>query len=234
MAVEAILVDGRRAWRKRYRDDPRRLSLAALDALARAFDLPPLRPPPRHPSATKRKQVEAGRLRALRASGVRVPEILAEDDDSLTLSDLGATLATRLRELAQEPAAVDTLSQAAIDAIADAHARGACIGQPVPRNLSTGDGGIGFFDLEEDPLETMTLPEAQARDWILFAYGIAKHYDARPGVLATLLAEPLQRAPAEVATLVRRVGRRLHPLGLLASLGSRSMRALAHAVDALR
>jgi hypothetical protein len=80
----------------------------------------------------------------------------------------------------------------------------------------------------------MSLPQAQARDWALFAYGMARHYDSRPEVLRAMLAEAMRGAPSEVSTLVRRVGRRLHPLGVLASLGGRSARPFAHAVEALR
>lgn len=233
MPVEPMVVDGQRAWRKRYVDSRRRWPLAALAAIASLLKLPPLRPPPRHPPARAR-QVEGRRLGQLRALGVHAPRVLAEGEDWLVLSDLGPTLASGLRAAAGDADATDALVRMAAQAIADAHRSGACFGQPLPRNLVSDHGRIGFLDFEEDPLEVMTLVHAQARDWLLFAYGIARYYDGRPQALATLLDEVLEAAPASVSGSVRAVGRRLQPLAWLARGCGRAARSFAHAVDALR
>ncbi len=233
MPVEPMVFDGQRAWRKRYVDSRRRWPLAALAAIARLLRLPPLRPPPRHPPARAR-QVEARRLRQLRALGVHAPRVLAEGEDWLALSDLGPTLASRLRTVAGDADATDSLLRMSAQAIADAHRSGVCFGQPLPRNLVIDDGRIGFLDFEEDPLEVMTLAQAQARDWLLFTYGIARYYDDRPQVLAALLDEALETAPAPVSGSVRAVGRRLQPLARLAGRCGRAARPFAHAVNALR
>lgn len=65
---------------------------------------------------------------------------------------------------------------------------------------------VGFIDFEEDPLEVMSLPQAQARDWLMFAFGMAKYYDGRADVLADMLSRVMQREP-EVAAYAGRVGR---------------------------
>lgn len=211
MMTQSMVVAGSPAWLKRYAAGRRRLRLAALDAVACRLDLWPLRPPPHH-GGTHARQVEARRIAQLDALGVRVPNIIGESSDALLLSDIGPTLASRMRDCAQEPARLDALTAAAIAAIAAAHRRGAYLGQPWPRNLTLHDGEVGFIDFEEDPLEVMTLEQAQARDWLLFAYGATGFYRDRPDALTRMLRQALREAPHEVITSVGRVGARLQPL----------------------
>lgn len=232
MGVESIVIAGRDAWLKAYaQDDGRRLSLGLLDALARRLDIEALRPPP-HPGGGAAKRIEARRIGELAALGVRVPRVLGEGDSTLLLSDLGTTLAAHLRA-AEDACAVDALTTRVIDAIAAAHARGAYFGQLVPRNITLDDSGrVGFIDFEEDPLEVMSLPQAQARDWLLFAFGMAKYYDGRTDVLAGLLSAALQQAP-DVAAHAGRVGRLGRLARTLGRLG-RSARQIAHSILVVR
>ena len=232
MGVESIVIAGRDAWLKAYaQDDGRRLSLGLLDALARRLDIEVLRPPP-HPGGGAAKRIEARRIGELAALGVRVPRVLGEGDSTLLLSDLGTTLAAHLRA-AEDACAVDALTTRVIDAIAAAHARGAYFGQLVPRNITLDDSGrVGFIDFEEDPLEVMSLPQAQARDWLLFAFGMAKYYDGRTDVLAGLLSAALQQAP-DVAAHAGRVGRLGRLARILRRLG-RSARQVAHSILVVR
>jgi hypothetical protein len=90
----------------------------------------------------------------------------------------------------------DRLVKAAMATLADAHARGAYLGQPLPRNMTWDGENVGFLDFEEDPLEVMDLPTAQARDWLMFGYGVAKYYDHRGEVLQDLLIEAMRAGPA--------------------------------------
>lgn len=233
MGVESIVVSGRDAWLKAYEGgDSRRLALGLLDAVARRLDIEALRPPP-HPGGGAAKRIEARRIAELAALGVHVPRVLGEGDSTLLLSDIGTTLAARLRDARDDPARIDVLTTRAIDAIAEAHARGAYFGQLVPRNITIDDAGcVGFIDFEEDPLDVMALPQAQARDWLLFAFGMAKHYDGRTDALAGLLSVALQRAP-DVAAHAGRVGRLGGFARTLGRLG-RSARQVAHSILVVR
>lgn len=233
MSVESIVVSGRDAWLKTYAaGDSRRLSLGILDAIARGLDIDALRPPP-HRGGGAAKRIEARRIGELAALGIRVPRVLGEGESTLLLSDLGTTLATRLRDAGDDAAGVDALTARAVAAIADAHAQGAYFGQLVPRNITLDDEGrIGFIDFEEDPLEVMSLPQAQARDWLLFAFGMAKYYDGRTDVLAGMLSEVLHRAP-DVAAHAGRVGRLQGVARKLRHLG-RAARHVAHSILVVR
>ncbi|KLI99792.1 hypothetical protein [Luteimonas sp. FCS-9] len=230
MGVQSIVVAGREAWLKAYEaGDSRKLTLGMLDAIARGLEINALRPPP-HPGGGQAKEIEARRLVELEALGVHVPRVLGEGASTLLLSDIGTTMAARLRAAGGDADAIDALTRQVIDAIADAHARGAYFGQMVPRNITIDDDGrVGFIDFEEDPLEVMSLPQAQARDWLLFAFGIAKYYDGRTDALADMLAPALRGEPDEVARQAGQVGR-LRGLARRMQWLGRSARHIAHSI----
>ena len=69
--VEPILIDGRQAWLKHYRDGGSRLlSLGALKFIADKLGIDPLRPPPHHVGAGA-LDTEARRLSELVPPGLR-------------------------------------------------------------------------------------------------------------------------------------------------------------------
>lgn len=233
--IEPIQIAGEAAWLKHYDNGGgRRYRLAALDLLARKLGLGPLRPPPHH-AGREARDIEQRRILELQEAGVRVPQILGVGDGALVLSDIGPTLASRMREAGDEPARLDALTGEAIAAIGDGHARGAHFGQPWPRNLTFDERGVGFIDFEEDPLEVMPLDDAQARDWVLFAYGTARYYSGRQEVLSGMIGDALAQAPVGVADAAARVGTRLAPLGRFARrLRHRDTRTVARAISVLR
>lgn len=231
--TQPVVVDGVCAWRKTYGRSRRHVRLAALRMLARGLDLPPLLPPP-HRGGDAARRTEAARIRELAAIGVTVPEILAEAPRQLVVSDLGPTLASQLRQAGGEPHRTDALVEPAIEAIADVHRRGGYLSQAWPRNLTLSGGEVGFIDFEEDPGEVMSGADAQARDWLLFAYGTMRYYRARPRALGGQLRTALGGADTDVAAGVSRVGTRLQPLaGGLTRLG-RSPGTLAQVLRVLR
>ncbi|UYC11156.1 serine/threonine protein phosphatase [Xanthomonas sp. CFBP 8445] len=227
--AEPILIDGQRVWLKQYGMQSRRLALAALRLVARCLHLHPLRPPPHH-GGERARQVEARRLAELRGQAVHVPDVLGGGHAALVISDNGQSLAHCLRQAQHAPRRLDALVAAAVAAIAAAHRRGAYLGQPLPRNMTYDGACVGFLDFEEDPLEVMTLEQAQARDWLLFGYGVAKYYDTRPQALAGLMRAALCDARAPVRDQTHQVTTRLQRLARAAARCGRSARALAHAI----
>lgn len=227
--VEPILIDGRQAWLKRYgKGGSRVLSLGALDLLASKLGMAPLRPPP-HRVGTAALDVEARRLNELAAQHVHVPEVIGRGRTSLVLTDNGRSLAAWLRD-AQDDAQRDRLTRLALAAIAKAHAEGAYFGQPLPRNMTFDGEQIGFIDFEEDPLEVMSLAQAQARDWLMFGYGVARYYERRPAVLEALMREAMTRGGRDVQAQTHQVTTRLQRLAAVCNRLGRKARRLAHAV----
>lgn len=228
-----VTVDGSPAWIKRYPRGHRRARLALLDGVARQFELWPLRPPP-HRGGAGSRAVEAKRIRQLRSQQIRVPEILAESNDSLVLSDIGHTLSSQMRACAEDKARLDALVATAARAISQAHSRGAYLGQPWPRNLTLQEGEIGFIDFEEDPLEVMELHHAQARDWLLFVFGTARFYLDRPGALVPIVRQALGSSSGEALASARSVAVKLHPVTRLFARLGRSGKVLSSAIRVVR
>ncbi len=194
--VVRMELGGETAWLKWYGRDRRVLRMRAMDALALRLGVPPLRAPPRH-VGVERRDLEQRRLSELASIDVNVPAVLARGGDCLLLSDLGSTLSEHLRR--EPPERGRELVARAIDAIALVHARGGYLGSPVARNLTVdGAGRIGFIDFEEDPGEVMPLAQAQARDWLVFAAGVARHTPLDEVELGRLLSSALRDRDGQV------------------------------------
>jgi tRNA A-37 threonylcarbamoyl transferase component Bud32 len=225
--VEPIVIEGQRAWLKQYGEGSRVVALGLLNFIARRFQLDALRPPP-HRGGDAARETEARRLAELQAQGVNVPSVIGSGHAALVLGDNGSSFNTCLREA--DDAGRDRLVAAAMNAIAQAHRKGAYFGQPLPRNLTWDGNEIGFIDFEEDPLEVMDLAQAQARDWLMFGYGVAKYYEDRPQQLQSLMAQAMDGAEAPVLAHAHDVTGRLQGLARYSMKMGRSARALAHSI----
>lgn len=230
--VLRLEVGGRTAWFKRYGGSQRSVRMRALDWVAQRLGVIPLRAPPRRVGAGGR-HVEERRLAELAALDVPVPKVLARGQDCLVLSDMGQTLAHRLRRSTPEEAR--DLVARAVEAVAQVHARGGYLGGPVARNLTVdAEGRIGFIDFEEDPGEVMPLVQAQARDWLVFSAGVARHVPFGEEELASILAAGLRREPEPLRGELGESVQRLSFLRRLAAwLGGRAA-GLAKALASLQ
>lgn len=141
-----------------------------LNAVARLAGAPFLKAAPMHGGA-RAQQVEVARLAALGRAGARVPRVLHVAGDHFVMQWLGdAHLGALLQ--AGHPHAVALWSEAG-DALTRLHARGQYLSQGFARNLIVDTASqpprlAGAIDFEDDPLEVMSLPQAQVRDWLAF------------------------------------------------------------------
>ena len=226
---------GRRAWLKVYAEGNRGWTLAVLDLLTRFFDTPSLRPPA-HWGGERACAIEKRRIEALVACGALVPEILGQGANALLLGDIGHTLKSVLHEVGPERQ-VQLIAQAA-RAMVEVHAHDGYIGQPYARNLTVAeDGRIGFLDLEEDPLESMTLAQAQVRDWLIFAAGVSRYF-ADPSrqfadAIRPVLRDETQTTRLELLRQVRRLRLVERISGRLGARAKRIAGALAGLRNAL-
>ncbi|MEZ5462163.1 serine/threonine protein phosphatase [Dokdonella sp.] len=206
--AKRLFLNERQVWLKQYRSGNRRVALGLLDRIARGLSIEALRPPPHHVGEQAQNN-EARRVRELKAADVNVPEVLGEGRAMLLLADIGISLSGCLKQARGNPARRDHLVSLAIDSIADVHAKGLYLGNPVPRNMTFGNDCIGFLDFEEDPGEIMSRDVAQARDWLLFVHGTARFYPDEQAALATLLKAGLDRSSPDVRQRVIDAGSRL-------------------------
>ncbi|KRG87973.1 serine/threonine protein phosphatase [Stenotrophomonas daejeonensis] len=225
--AEPIVIEGQRAWLKHYGEGSRAVALGLLNFVARRFHLDALRPPP-HRGGAGACGIEARRLLELKAQGVHVPEVIGQGDTVLVLEHTGDSFNACLRKA--DMAGRDRLVGAAIAAIAEAHRNGAYFGQPLPRNMTWDGQRVGFIDFEEDPLEVMDQAQAQARDWLMFGYGVARYYDDRPQALEAMLAAAMEQAGKPVVEHAHAVTGRLRRLARMLRRAGKSGRALAHAI----
>jgi len=138
------------------------LALKLLSGLARS---PELKPVPA-PGGAAGQAIEVRRLTTLRMAGVRVPAVVHVDADFFVMERLaGQSLAQRLDPRPQDARA---LWEQGLRFLGDVHARGQCLSQASARNLIVTPGGIAAIDFEDDPLEVLSLPQAQVRDWLLY------------------------------------------------------------------
>lgn len=231
-----IVVNGQATWCKTYgrTAGSRQLVASLWNRLVDWLGVGSLRSPPR-PAGDDARELEQRRITELHDLGVLVPDVVGTGRHMLLLSDLGPTLSSCLKK-AGNASEVDNLVHRGVRALVDVHRRGAYLGQAVARNIvMTGTGtGVGFIDFEEDPLEVMSLAEAQARDWLLFSSSIARYYEGRVDTLAAMFGRALPEVGNDVAMTVDRTARRLGFLEKLTrALGHRA-RALGVAVASLR
>ena len=229
--AEAIVIGGQRMWLKQYARGNRAFSLGLLGAVARRLHLDILRPPP-HRGGDAARDTEMRRLAELQAQQVNVPPVLGQGAALLILGENGRSLASCLREA--DPAACDALVAAALAALVRAHGNGAYFGQPLSRNMTWDGQAIGFLDFEEDPLEVMSLVQAQARDVLMLVRGVARHYLGRPAALQALLDAAMAGESPAVLDLVRETAGRLHWLEVSGRWLGRSGQELSLTVAACR
>lgn len=171
-------------WLKKAGPLNARWPYVVLGALAGLVRLEALRPVP-NPGGTVAVQTEARRLAELHRLGLRVPPVLAVQDEGLLIRHLGRTGAPT-KSLADEMhhAAIDTphtvlpLWQQGLDAIGLVHDAGACLSQAFARNLvRCPDGVVGYIDFEDDPASALPLAQCQMRDLLCYAHSTALYLE---------------------------------------------------------
>lgn len=200
-SLGSVLVKGQRAPRPPWRHQ----MLNALAALAR---LPLLRAAPAHGSA-RAQQIEVARLRQLAAAGVAVPQVLHVEADFFVQSYVGDQ---RLDALLQLPDAA-LWWQRGLRALVELHGQGQYLSQAFARNFIARGDGLVMIDFEDDPLEVLPLPQAQARDWLTYLHSSARalrlHSAAQQAAATATLRAELARESAPVRALVADTARRL-------------------------
>lgn len=178
--VTSHRIGNERVWLKKAGPRHSRFRYQLLALIARTLRLDVLTPVP-NLGGEAAIATESRRLRALAESGLRVPRVLAQSSEGLLISDLGqdGRTATVFNERLEQAAASGPVALLAawregLAAIAGVHARGAYLSQAFARNLMhCPDGVVGFIDFEDDPGETLSLAECQARDWLSYLHSTA-------------------------------------------------------------
>jgi tRNA A-37 threonylcarbamoyl transferase component Bud32 len=205
-AAGSVIVKGQRARRPAWR-------YGLLNGLARLTGLPLLKAAPAHGGA-RAQQIELDRLRRLAAAGVPVPQVLHAEDEFFVQTWLGDA---RLDQLLKRGDAL-LWWQRGLRVLVDLHARDQYLSQAFARNFIARGDALAMIDFEDDPLEVMTLEQAQARDWLAYLHASALAFSKRmPAPLADCVAllraelaherEPVRRLLSATARRLRWVQR---------------------------
>ena len=177
-----------------------------LNLFAWLAGVPYLKAVPVHGGA-RSQAIEIERLRALRAAGIAVPQVHHVASGYFAMSYIGSNdLARVLRE--QGPQAYG-LWMAAMEHLLLVHARGQYLSQCFARNIIVSDHFEGLIDFEDDPLEVMTLAQAQARDWLIYLQSSLFNLALEPNRLDAALHAVLSRESEPVRAVLRHAARRL-------------------------
>ena len=184
----------------------------AVDALAAALGLAVLRAVPAY-GGSRGQEIEIERLQALHAVGVAVPEVLHVDRDFFVVAELVGPNLVALIE--RGGAGAFEAWRRGLAVLTEVHARGGCLSHAAARNFIATEAGIVAIDFEDDPLESLPLDAAQARDWLAYLHSTLWLLERPAAELQAAVAIRLADEPAAVRALVEGAGRRLSPLRYL-------------------
>lgn len=194
-----VLVKGQRETRSPW-------AHRLLNALAWMAGVSYMKAVPVHGEA-RSQAIEIMRLRALHGAGLPVPEVLHVAPDYFVMTYLGERdMALTLRE--QGPQAWG-LWLSAMEHLLQVHAQGQYLSQCFARNIIVSDRFDGLIDFEDDPLEVMTLVEAQARDWLIYLQSTLFNLGTEPAQVDAALRDVLGRELAPVRAVLRHAAGRL-------------------------
>ena len=143
------LSDGRTVWVRKAGPRNSAWRYTLLGWITRPLHLGVLKPVP-NLGGERAIAVEARRLADLKAAGIRVPDVLARQDNALMLSDLGGIQLDT--QIAQEAKGRHlTAWTAGLDAIGLVHEKGQFLSQAFARNMMVSGHEIAFLDFEDDP-----------------------------------------------------------------------------------
>lgn len=180
-----------------------------VDMLAGRFGIDLLRSVPAHGGA-RGQEIEVERLQALRALGVRVPELLHVDAAFIVVRELAGQNLNTLIE--RGGSAAFEAWRRGLATLADIHARGGCLSHASAGNFIATDAGVAVIDVEDDPLEAMPLEAAQSRDWLAYLHSTLWLLDRPLPELQAAVAIRLADESPAVRALVEAAGSRLTPL----------------------
>jgi len=195
--IAPVMWQGEAAWLKLAVAQPPAWRYQLLAGAARLLGQPAMQAV-RPPGGSQGLRVEARRIRALAAAGLRAPALFGEADDWLLLSDLGqTTLESLIRHAAPDAQLAHWRRGASY--LLHAHQAGQYLSQAFARNfVGAADGSLGAIDFEDDALAVMPLAAAQTRDWLPYCFSTAIYFADR---LPALCAELHQALAAEDATV---------------------------------
>ena len=185
-----------------------------LNILANVLGQPVVRGVPA-PGGSVAQAIEVARLHTLAAAGVSVPKVLHVTSQWFAMSFLGKTSIDEL--LRHEPEKNLIYWESGLQAILQLHRLDQNASQCFARNMIWHEGNVSFIDFEDDPIKSMPLASAQARDWLLYLHSSAYILNMDAHQIAQRFLRYLRQDEKDVQEEVMRVTRSFGWLCILPS-----------------
>lgn len=176
--IVAIITNQGNYWLKKAAPARGFFRYHALNLFSRILRLPLLKAVPQ-PGGNAAIQTGVNRIKALDSCDVLVPQIIIHDDSWLLTRDVGTSIIDELKSTATHQARRQQLFKACLSSIKEVHLKNQYLSQAFIRNMllhNEQSMQVAFIDFEDDPLTVMGLPEAQARDVLLFVNSTARFF----------------------------------------------------------
>lgn len=209
-----LTYQGKLIWLKR-RPHSKKTNLHRLQGLiARGCALPIFMPTVSSGGAESLHN-EAKRLQTFAEKNQPVPALIAVTDDFILTEDVGIQLHRHLASL-DCPRLRSAVLKQAMACLKHLHQAGLCHGRPSLGDITWKDDALFFIDFEENPLDNMSLAEAQARDCWLFLNSAARYDNDELLLLSELFKRYQQGISEETLEALQKMVKKLKPLRVAA------------------
>lgn len=199
--ILAIEVDDSTVWLKKTTAAEGDFGRWVLTRFSKCLKLPMLTAV-HQPGGQVALATEADRLRQLYAAGINVPRLLWQSEEMILMSDLGRRFTNYLKQHRDNPELKIAAIRQVFESLNDLHGRGHYLSQAFARNITVieNEAGleVGFIDFEDDPLATMSLENAQARDLLLLVYSLSKYIDNCQQEYQSLVSAQIKPLPEAI------------------------------------
>lgn len=175
--IKKITTDKGTFWLKKAAPARGIFRYHALNLFSWLLRLPLLKAVPQ-PGGKQAIANEINRLQSLKNDGVLVPEVWASDCGWLLIGDVGQSIVKSMKQNSNNQQYRRVLLKKCLNAVNSLHQKDQYLSQGFARNMLLDERSeqIAFIDFEDDPLEVMTLAEAQARDLLLLVNSTARFF----------------------------------------------------------
>ena len=215
-SIEAYQLNIGKVWLKKASERHGLWLYTPLKWLAKIFNLGAIMPVPNRGGSIA-IQCEFKRIQQLRALGVSTPNVLAVSEKGILLQDIGIQHQSQIQQLDQglarrkeNPDAQFLLFNQAIQSIQSIHQKGGYLSEAFARNILVDEQNqFSFIDFETDPRDVLSLHDCFVRDWLLFIFSTAYHFEFEQLNDASLILYKALLAEPQVYKDIAKVGKRL-------------------------
>ncbi|MDR7015838.1 hypothetical protein [Acinetobacter sp. 3657] len=216
-SIQAYELSTGKVWLKKASERHGLWLYTPLKWLAKIFNLGAMIPVPNQGGAAA-IQCEYKRIQQLKTLGISTPNVLALSEKGILLEDIGSQHQSKVQQLDQTLASLKSNHEAqfllftqAIQAIQTLHLKDGYLSEAFARNILVDkQNQFSFIDFETDPLDVLSLHDCFVRDWLLFIFSTAYHFEFEKLTEASQIFHNALQTEPQVYKDICKVGKRLN------------------------